>query len=100
MTIQTKCVLPISDIASVQFTCKCGSKLSVPISRLTRGAPARCTQCNEDWDFAPGMSEKNWLDSFLISLVHLDAFMQGRALSVSLECPSASASDRAVGGMD
>lgn len=48
MTVETKCLVDLSDIISVEFACKrCGSKLLHSIAKFD-AAPVACTNCKED----------------------------------------------------
>jgi predicted Zn finger-like uncharacterized protein len=85
MTLQQKYLIPVTEIAAVQFQCpKCKSSLSVVPAQLGYGAPDKCPRCNELWN-APAGSQNTVLDDFVIALSNLKNFLNTRQLNVNLE---------------
>lgn len=88
MTVKTVCFACIDDVQAVQLECACGTKMSVPVSRLTNGSPSKCSHCEATW-LGHDTEEEKVLDAFVTSLGKLGSLLKGRKVKVSLELSGA-----------
>ena len=89
MTIETRCLIELSDILGVEFQCQqCKGRFLVDAD-TKKTAFWACPLCNGDWLF-PETEEAKTIHNFLNLLRSINAKMQGRNFSMRLHVTSPS----------
>ena len=87
MTIETRCLIDLSDVLGVEFQCKhCKARflLGTDIKQTMLWS---CPLCKEDW-LSPETEEERTIHGFLNVLKGVNAKMQGRSFSMKLHITS------------
>ncbi|MGB8770439.1 MAG: hypothetical protein WCC92_12530 [Candidatus Korobacteraceae bacterium] len=87
MTIEKRCLIELSDILGVEFTChSCKGKTS-PELESTRLVLLSCPLCTADW-LLPQTEEEKALRTFLNVIKRAKAGVNGRGFSLRLHIAS------------
>lgn len=81
MTVETRCLIELSDILGVEFQClNCGAKTLLDKPKVL----LECPVCKADW-LMQGTDEENTLRIFLSTIQSAKVKMDGRPFSLRLQ---------------
>jgi hypothetical protein len=92
MTVENRQFIEPEDVIALQFECcKCGAKISFPLTDELQFKPQpliACPACKQDWKITPESQEHDALRQFVDGLFRIGPALKSRTLKLAMEIPS------------